>query len=95
MVLLGPSPQRLQEECYSTWWPWGTGGHTATPGVFLKPKDSEREEGELERFLQLMQNKANPSSTVTSQGDDRRGENRLSTFLLGQQEDKSLYFLRL
>lgn len=95
LVVLGPSLQRLQEGCHSAWWPQGTGGHTATSGVFLKPKDSGREEGEPQgtALPPADAEQSTPQQAVTSQGDYRWGDNRFSTFLLGQQEDKSLYFL--
>lgn len=56
--------------------------------------EGRRGSPEAQQFLQLIQNIAHPRQAQSPhQGDDRWGDNRFSTFLLGQQEDKSLYFL--
>lgn len=93
-----PCLQRLQEGRQAVRWPQGTGGHTATLGVFLKTKhqgEGRRRSLKAQRFLQLMQNQSTPQHAAepASQGDDRWCDSRVSRYLLGQEEDKPLYFL--
>lgn len=93
-----PCPRRLQEGHWAVQRPRDTGGHAATLGVFLKPKHQEegrRGSPKAQRSLQLTPNQSTPQHAAepAAQGDDRWCDGGVSRHLLGQEEDKPLYFL--
>lgn len=89
------SLQRLQEGCHNTWWPRDT-GHTAAPGVFLKPKDSGREEGKPQGTA-LPPADAEESTSQQAHSPLKKKTDGVTRGFphscWGQQEYRSLYFL--